>query len=129
MAAARTVCFSFPLGCHRSPVSLSALNFSPLTQTTAPLWGADPCFSSPTHQGQVQSYQHSCFPPGSLILSSFAWFCIFFSTGQVLLSVLSWRSACTSVSEGVFLMYPWREMYSTSTYFFDSLFSFIVVLI
>ena len=27
-----------------------------------------------------------------------------------------WCSACTSVSEGVFLMYLWREMYSTSTY-------------
>ena len=26
---------------------------------------------------------------------------------------LSWHSACTSVSEVVFLMYPWREMYST----------------
>ena len=25
-------------------------------------------------------------------------------------------SACTSVSEGVFVMYPWREMYSTSNY-------------
>ena len=56
------------------------------------------------------------FPPSSFILPSFAWFCIFFSTGQVLLSALSWCSACTSVSEGVFLMYPWREMYSTSTY-------------
>ena len=29
-----------------------------------------------------------------------------FSTGQVLLSALSWCSACTSMSEGVFLMYP-----------------------
>ena len=47
-----------------------------------------------------------------------AWFFIFFSIRQVLLSTLSWCSACTSVSEGVFLMYPWREMYSTSTYFF-----------
>ena len=37
-------------------------------------------------------------------------FYILFSTGQVLLSALSWCSACTSVSEGVFLMYPWREM-------------------
>ena len=46
-----------------------------------------------------------------------------FSTGQVLLSALSWCSACTSVSEGVFLMYPWREMYSTSTYSSDILFS------
>ena len=36
---------------------------------------------------------------------------IFFPTGQVLLSTLSWYSACTSVSEGVSLMYPWREMY------------------
>ena len=39
-----------------------------------------------------------------------------FSTGQVLLSTLSWCSACTCVSEGVFLMYPWREIYSMSTY-------------
>ena len=29
---------------------------------------------------------------------------------------LRWCSACTSVPEGVFLMYLWREMYSTSTY-------------
>ena len=29
--------------------------------------------------------------------------------GQVLLSTLGWCSACTSVSEGVFLMYPWRS--------------------
>ena len=35
--------------------------------------------------------------------------------GQVLLFSL-WCSACTSVSEGVFLMYPWREMYPKSTY-------------
>ena len=56
MAAARTVWFSIQLGCHRSAVSLSALNVSPLTQTIAPMWGLDPCFSSPTHQRQVQSY-------------------------------------------------------------------------
>ena len=44
-------------------------------------------------------------------------FCVglyFLSTGQVLPSALSWCSPCTSVSEGVFLMYPWRD-YSTST--------------
>ena len=35
---------------------------------------------------------------------------------QVLLSALSWCSACTSVPEGVFLMYPWKEVYSMSTY-------------
>ena len=53
MAVARTV--SLSLGCHRSAVSLSALN-APLTQTIAPMWGLDPCFSSPTCRGQVQSY-------------------------------------------------------------------------
>ena len=39
-----------------------------------------------------------------------------FSAGQVLLSALSWCSVCTAVSEGVFLMYLCREMYSASTY-------------
>ena len=48
---------------------------------------------------------------------------IFFSTGQVLLYTLSWCSACTSVSESVFLIYPWREMYSTSAYSSAILFS------
>ena len=32
------------------------------------------------------------------------------SSGQVLLSALIWCSACTSVSEGLFLMYPWRDV-------------------
>ena len=42
------------------------------------------------------------------------WYILF--CWSVLLSTLSWWSACTSVSEGVFLMHPWREMYSTPTY-------------
>ena len=46
----------FHLSCHRSAVSLSALNASPLTQTIARMWGLDPCLSSPTHRGQVQAY-------------------------------------------------------------------------
>ena len=54
--------------------------------------------------------------PSSFLLPSFAWVYLFFSTGQFLLSALSWCPACTSVSEGVFLMHPWREIYSTSTY-------------
>ena len=45
-------------------------------------------------------------PPSSFILPSFAWFCIFSPSGQVLLSALGWCSACTSVPEGVFLMCP-----------------------
>ena len=56
MAAARTVWFSFHLGCHRSAVSLSTLNVSPLTQTIAQMWGSDPRFSSPTRWGHVKSY-------------------------------------------------------------------------
>ena len=55
-AVARTVWFSFHLGCHRSAVSLSDLNVSPLTQTIALLWRLDPCFCSPYRWGQVQSY-------------------------------------------------------------------------
>ena len=47
MAAARTIWFSFHLGCHTSAALLSALNVSPLTQTVALMWGSDPCFSSP----------------------------------------------------------------------------------
>ena len=62
MAVARTVGFSFHLGCHRSAVPLSSLNVSPLTQAIAPVWGSDPCFSSPTLGGQVQSYEQSLSP-------------------------------------------------------------------
>ena len=64
------------------------------------------------------------FSPSSFILLSFSWFYILFSTDQVLLSTLRWCFACTSVSEGIFLMHPWREMYSTSTYSSAILFSF-----
>ena len=48
-------------------------------------------------------------------MSSFEWVYIFFSAGQVLLLALSWCSACTSESEAVLLMHPWRETYPTST--------------
>ena len=117
MAVARTVRFPFRLGCHRSAVSLSALNVSPLTQIIAPMWRSDPCFSSPTCWGQVQFYEHSCFPPISFIPSFVRVKIFFFSAGQVLLSAFNWSSACTSVSEGAFLIYLWKEMYSTSTYY------------
>ena len=63
MSVSRTVWFSFHLGCHRSAVSLLVLNVSPLTQTIAPVWGSDPCFSFPTRRGQVRSYWHFCFLP------------------------------------------------------------------
>ena len=103
MSVARTVWFSFHLGCHRSVFSLSALNVSPLTQTIAPLWGSDPCFSSPPTEARSHPTNTPVFPHSSFVLPSLAWFYIFFSTGQVLLSTLSWCSACTSVSEGVYI--------------------------
>ena len=46
------------------------------------------------------------FPSSSCMLPSFVWLYVFFSAGQVLLSALSW---CV-------LTYPWREIYSMSTY-------------
>ena len=52
------------------------------------------------------------FLPNSYVLPSFTWYYVFFSSGQVLLPALGWCSASTSVSEGVFLMYLWREIYS-----------------
>ena len=70
----------------------------------------------PPAEGRSSSTNTPVFPPSSFLLPSFAWFYIFFFIGQVLLSTLSWCSASTSVSEGVFLMYPRREMYSTTTY-------------
>ena len=70
----------------------------------------------PPIEGRSSPSNTTVFPPTSFLLPSFVWFYIFFSTGQVLLSPLSWCSACTSVFEGVFLMYPRREMYSRSTY-------------
>ena len=96
--------------------SLTASTVSPLSQTIAPMWGSDPCFNSPTLQVQVQSCSLSSFSLTSFILLSFAWICIFLSSGQGLLPTPSWCSARSSASEDVFLMHPWREMYSTSTY-------------
>ena len=123
MAAARTVGFSFHLGCHRSALSRSALNVSPLTQRSAPMWDRTPASVPPSTEGRSSPTNTLDFPLSSCILLSFVWLYIFFSTGQVLLSTLSWCSAFTSVSEGVFLMYLWREMYSISTYSSTILFS------
>ena len=82
-----------------------------------------PASVPPTTEGKSIPTNTPAFPPSSFILPSFAWFYIFFSTSQVLLCTLSWYYACTSVSEGVFLMYLWREMLYTSTYSSTILFS------
>ena len=45
------------------------------------------------------------------------------------MSALSLCSAFTSVSEGVFLMYPWKEIYSMSTYSSATLFSVLFFMV
>ena len=82
-----------------------------------------PASVPPPTKGRSSPTNTPVFPPSSFVLPSFAWVYIFFSIGQVLLSALSWCSARTSVSEGAFLMYLHREVYSTSTYSSAILFS------
>ena len=128
MAVARTLCISLHLGHHRSAVSLSALNDFSSDLDNCPDVGIGPLLQfpapSPTEGGSSPT-NTPVFPPSSFILPSFPWFYTFFSASQVLLSTLSCCSACSSVSKGVFLMHPWREMYSTSTYSSTILFSVI----
>ena len=63
MATARTVWFSFHLGCHISAVSLSALNVFPLPQIVSLMWGLDPCFSFPTLRWGRSSPTNTPGPP------------------------------------------------------------------
>ena len=87
------------------------------------MWDQTPASVPPPAEGRSSPTNTPSFPPHCFILLSFAWFCIFFSAGQALLSTRSWCSACTSLVEGVFLVYLWREMYSMSTYSSAILFS------
>ena len=89
----------------------------PLWLRWLPWYGEQtPVSVPPPAMGRSSPTNTPDFPPNSFVLPSFVSVHIFFSSGQALLFTLSWCSACTSVSEGVFLMYPWREMYSTPTY-------------
>ena len=105
-------CFTLSLKCFSSDID-SCPQSGDQTPASVP----------PPTKGRSSPTNSPVFPASSFILPSFAWFYIFFSTGQVLLSALSWCSACTSVSAGVFLIYLWREMYSMSTYSSAILFS------
>ena len=104
-------CFPLSFKCFSSDSdSCSAVGIGPLLQ-----------FSHPLRAGPVL-LTFLIFPLVSHP-TEFSCFYVFFSTGQVFLSALSLCSACTSVSEGVCLKYPWREMFSTSTYSSAILFS------
>ena len=96
---------------------------------SCPSGGIGPLLQSPHPPRAGPVLLTHVFPPSSFILPSFAWVYIFFPAGQVLLSALGWCSACTSASEAVFLMYPWRETYSTSTYSSAILFSSLTILV
>ena len=107
-------CFTFSLKCFSS-------------DPIVPMWQSDPCTSvPPPSELRSTPTKTPVSPPCSFLLPCFTWFYIFFPTGQILLYTLSWCSACISVSEGVFLMYPWREMYSTPTDSSTILFSLLV---
>ena len=118
MAAARTVWFSFHLGCHRSAGSLSALNVSSLTQTIALLWGLDPLPQIPTQLTAGPVLVTLLFSPlvpssywvlhGSIYSFPLGRYSCLLSDGVL--------HALLTVSDSVFLMYLWREMYSMSTY-------------
>ena len=91
------------------------------------------CFSSDSDSCPdiwIRSLLQFLHPPrAGPFLLTLLFFLLVPSSYQVLclLSALSWCSACTSVSEGVLLMYPQREIYSMSTYsaiLFTPLFSF-----
>ena len=60
-------CFTFSLKCF------------PSDSDNCPLWGLDPCFSSPLAKGRSSPTNCPVFLPSSFILPSFAWFYTFFS--------------------------------------------------
>ena len=60
--------------------SPSASNASSLSQTDAPVWGSDPCFTSPARRRSSPPHSHFLCPH-SFVLPSFAWFRILFSGG------------------------------------------------
>ena len=85
--------------------------------------GIGPCFSFPLAEGRSSPTNTPVFPPSSFVLPSFAvvLYILFYWSGTPVCFQLMF---CTSVSEGVFLVYLWREMYCSSTYSSAILFSF-----
>ena len=79
MAAAKIVCVIF-IPFRLSQISCFTLNlncFSSVPNNCLML-GSNSCFSSPPSEGKSNPMNSPLFPPTSFILSSFAWFYIFF---------------------------------------------------
>ena len=105
-------CFTPSLKCFSSDSdNCPDVGIEPLLQFPNPLRAGPVLLTLPLSLLVPSSYRVLC---GSIYS---------FSGGHVLLSALSWYSASTSLSEVVFLMYPWRDMYFTSTYSSAILFS------
>ena len=85
-------CFTLSLKCFSS------------RSDNSQMWGLDPCFSSSTVRGQVLlTLLFSPLVPLSYRVLHGSIYIFFLLSGTR--SALRWCSACTSVSEGVFLMY------------------------
>ena len=95
-------CFTLSLKCFSSD------------SDNCPDVGIGPPASVPSSAEGRSSPTNTPVPPWFLHPPEFCVVLYIPSPGRVLLSALSWCFACTSVSEGVFLMYPWGERYSTS---------------
>ena len=114
-AAARIVWFSLHSDSHRSAASLSnSLKYFPCVSNDYFNLGIWPLLQFPSPQVQVQSCSFSSFPLPSFVLLSFGSIYSFPVVRDSCL--LSGSVLRDSASEGVFLMYPWREMYCTSGY-------------
>ena len=125
MAAARIICVIFiPFRLsHISCFTLSFKCFSSVPKNCPDGRDQTPAPFPPPTKGRSSSTHSPLFPSTSYVLPSFVWSYIFFFSGQVLLPTLRGCSGSSSVSKGVYLMYPWREMYSTSSYLSAILFS------
>ena len=106
---------SHSIYCHRSAVSLLALNVSSLTQIIAPLWGQTPASVPPPAEGNISPTNTPVLPlvplsyrvlHGSIYSFPLVKYSCLFSAG-VLHALLCLK---------VFLMYPWRTMFSMAAY-------------
>ena len=124
---------SCPYGCSRDCMNLISVRLSQISCFTlslkcflcvpnlCPYVGIGPLLQfPPPAKGRCSPMNSPLSPPTFFVLQSFA---LFFSSGQVLLPTLSWRSASSFLSEGVFLMNPSGEIFS-STILFSSPFHF-----
>ena len=119
MAAARTVWFSFSLLPQISCYILSLKCFSS-DSDNCPAVGIRLLLQFP-HPQRAVSVLLTLFSPQFLCPTKFCM--VLYILFHWSSTPISWCSTCTSVSEGVSLMYPWRMMYSMASYSSAILFS------